>query len=111
MPKYAVGGEVTVRGVIAGELDDGRIFVAFPESEGAPPGTLLNAVLTEASIATHTPKPREFNLGDIVTWGTGAISLEFLAARNGMAIMWNNEEGCVENEPLSDIRHADEAAP
>lgn len=111
MAKYAVGGEVTVRGVIAGELDDGRVFVAFPESEGAPSGTLLNAVLTAASIATYAPKPREFKPGDMVTWGSGGTVCELVAIRNGYAVMWQTQLCNCYRLILRDIRHADGDAP
>jgi hypothetical protein len=65
-------------------------------------------VLPLGSIATHTPAPRAFKPGDLVTWGNGRIDYEFVAARNGLAAVWSVDHGWKIN-CLSDLRHADES--
>lgn len=65
--------------------------------------------MTESAIVTHTPKQREFKPGDMVTWEGGHAILEFVAERDGFAIMWSKEYEQSYRQPLSKIRHADEA--
>lgn len=102
MTKYRVGDEVTVRGVIK-------------EIEYNPGFSLLVAIgsaevwLAKFGIATHTPKPREFKPGDMVTWGNGDATLEIVAIRDGYAIMWSKEYERSVCQPLPKIRHIHEA--
>ena len=62
MTNYKAGDEVTVRGKIAqGARDSGRIHVLF---DTLPWADVL--AVREDMIATHTPKPRELEVGDVV---------------------------------------------
>lgn len=107
MAKFRAGDEVTVRGTIhLIDTNDTEMPLSVVVTTGKTPIPLWVA---ESAIVTHTPKPREFVPGDMVTWGNGVDIVEFIAAKDGYAIMWHKNFAQVCREPLSDIRHADEA--
>lgn len=93
---------VTVEGVVA-KIDGDIVTLVTGDS----PNKWQFSIPVDY-IASHTPKPREFKPGDMVTWGHGAVALEFIAVRDGYAIMWEKPTQTVWREVLSEIRHIDE---
>jgi hypothetical protein len=97
--KYKVGDTVTVEHVI----------IAVDEESGNCPVKIRAIHWPLAStIKGHTPKQREFKPGDMVTWGGGHAILEFIAERDGYAIMWSTEFQQSYRQQLLKLRHADE---
>jgi hypothetical protein len=97
--KIRVGDEVTVRGKITGCTANGVNVLIGPSPTWAH----------RHSIATHTPKPREFKPGDRVTWSAGRARVyEFIAQRGPTAILWSPEYGATDPS-ISSLRHADES--
>lgn len=104
--KYRAGDKVTVHGVVVAMSLEGPL-VEFKRQNYYHSSLSFGVPFEE--VATHTPKPREFKPGDMVTWGRGATALEFIAERDGFAIMWHPTYKIVERERVAEIRHADEA--
>lgn len=105
MAKFKAGDEVTVRAkILKVEIDSLAVGITSEDGEA----THYTHGVPFSEIATHTPKPREFKPGDMVTWGIGTMPAEFIAERNGFAIMWVPRHRTVERKPISTLRYADE---
>jgi hypothetical protein len=61
-----------------------------------------------SSIATHTPAPRPFKVGDPVTWAFGAVNGEFKGTHGHFAFI-GLDHGNARVIPVSHLRHADPA--
>ena len=66
MTKYRKGDEVTVHARVRNV--DHFPEIGFTFSNGETPELTFALYLPESQIATHTPKPRELKVGDMVTW-------------------------------------------
>ena len=102
MTKYRAGDEVTVRAIVT----------SFnPSCEFAIKGRTLSGdfFIKEKEIATHTPNPREFMVGDKVRPRSDGLTYELVGIREGYAFLWNgrNKYARVVEERL--LFHVDEA--
>ena len=55
-------------------------------------------------VVSHTPKPREIKVGDLVTWGAGITDWIFLAEDEGSA--WVKRDGRCATVKIKKLRHA-----
>lgn len=91
--KIKVGDEVTVRATVAA-MDYGTC---------APVRIIGGSWIYKDDILVHTPKPREFKPGDMVTWGAGVVAWELVATANGFAFLKVLNEATLMR--VSEIRH------
>ena len=107
MTKYEVGDEVTLKGRISGHRDRaGGLHIEL--CVGGDPKVILPAHIWAFPDAflTHTPKPRELKVGDMVRRVNFAVGgYELVAIRNGYGILWHARDKFSSSELLDDIEH------
>jgi len=99
--KMQLGDKVTVHGTIL-TIDQRK------DRFGGAGIAIREQWFTPEKIITHTPAPREFKLGDNVTWGRGVKAHELLIVRGEEAAVWNEKVGIIV-VPFSYLRHTDES--
>lgn len=99
----AVGDDITVRGRVYHISPNGDVGVRFRD------GASRCLMIPIGEIATHTPTPREFTRGDLVTWGLGGCDYEFVARYGDFAFVGRNAND-VRHLPYSELRPAKENA-
>lgn len=105
LSKIRIGDEVTVRCIVKEIAANDKDLVVVKPSNN-PGKYFTDMCISKDWIATHTPKPRPFKLGDRVTWGSGRAVYEFIAQRGGVAIVWSHDFG-LSDPDISELRHAD----
>jgi len=108
MAKYKVGDEVTVRGTVVRQMQHVGPIVEFRRQNEFHSAISFAVPIEE--IATHTPKPREFKVGDKVyakhEWK--GIAFTVIAVHGCKAWIMDNGGYSIIYD-MSRIRHADEA--
>ena len=107
MAKYKVGDEVTVRGIVVGQMRRVGPIVEFGRQNEFHSAISFTVPIEE--IATHTPKPREFMVGDKVRPRSDGLTYELVGIRDEYAFLWNsrNKYARVVEERI--LFHVDEA--